>query len=136
MPTQCRLPARPARNTRRYCAMALHDRRYFFQASQPTQTKKTTVMTTKMMKAMSSGVDMALASSVQRQQRAEHVEGQFAQQEREIQQSDRHDDARDHHLLLPSNQGASNQGASNRDRGRGRPKIGKASCRERVCKYV
>src|SRR3546814_1927044 len=86
----------------------------FFQASQPTQTKKTTVMTTKMMKAMSSGVDMALASPVQRQQRAEHVEGQFAQQEREIQQSDRHDDARDHHLLLPSNQGASNQGARNR----------------------
>src|SRR3546814_16465526 len=80
-----------------------------------------------MMKAMSSGVDMALASSVQRQQRAEHVEGQFAQQEREIQQRDRHDDARDHHLLLPSNQGASNQGASNRDRGRGRPSSGSRS---------
>src|SRR3546814_15243992 len=81
-------------------------------------------MTTKMMKAMSSGVDMALASSDQRQQRAEHVEGQFAQQEREIQQSDRHDDERDHHLLLPSNQGASNQGASNRDRSTGRPRSG------------
>src|SRR3546814_20401131 len=90
--------------------MALHDRRYFFQASQPTQTKKTTVMTTKMLKATSSGVDMALASSVQRQQRAEHVEGKLAQQEREIQQSDRHDGARDHPLLLPSKQGASNQG--------------------------
>src|SRR3546814_7798219 len=96
MPTRGRLPARPARNTRRYCAMAAPARRYFFQASQPTQTKKATVMTTKMMKAMSSGVDMALASSVQRQQRAEHVEGQLAQQEREIQQGNRHEIGRAH----------------------------------------